>query len=109
MCIRDRENLHTFDEGYDVLMNYNEKTIQWPEGDEPPQGAVIYAEYKYRYPVVVYMEDKESIATYGKVVKRIDDDKVINPLQARRVVERELEKKARPQLEGCLLYTSRCV
>lgn len=100
------ENLHTFDEGYDVLMNYNEKTIQWPEGDEPPQGAVIYAEYKYRYPVVVYMEDKESIATYGKVVKRIDDDKVINPLQARRVVERELEKKARPQLEGSLETTA---
>lgn len=100
------ENLHKFDEGYDVLMNYNEKTIQWPEGDEPPQGAVIYAEYKYRYPVVVYAEDKESIATYGKSVKRINDDKVINPLQARQVVERELEKKARPKLEGSLETTA---
>ncbi len=100
------ENLHDYDEGFDVLMNYNEKTIAWEKENKPPQGAVIDAQYKYRYPVVVYMEDKESIATYGKTVKRINDAKVTDPIQARRVVEKELERRAQPQVEGSLETTA---
>ena len=100
------ENLHDYEEGFDVLMNYNEKTIAWEKESEPPQGAVIDAQYKYRYPVVVYMEDKESIAAYGKTVKRINDAKVTDPIQARRVVEKELERRAQPQVEGSLETTA---
>jgi len=89
----------SFDD-FDVLVNLDEKTLAF---DEPPEeGNVIDLKHKYRYPVVVYLEDKESISRYGKSVKRIDDEKVVDPQQARKRVEQELAQKAYPSIEGSL-------
>ena len=96
------KNIDSLDDGYDVLMNYNEKTVEFPEEEKPLQGQLVRYEYKYRFPIVTYMEDAESISRYGKSMKRIDDNKINSPIQARKKAERLLEDHANPKLGGSM-------
>lgn len=89
------ENLHDFEDGYDVLLNFNEKTIKFE--DIQPEGTELINKYKYRFPIVIYMEASSSITEYGKVVKKIEDDSISSPEKAREKAEDLLRRNQSPK------------
>lgn len=95
------ENIHNFDEDdVDCLVNYREKTLRFPEDSPPVNGAIIEKIYRYRYPVVTYIEDGVSIEKYGKIVKEIREPNITDIGFAQERARYLLREHSTPKIYG---------
>ncbi len=89
-------------EDYDCLLDYDQAEIEWRSDNKPTRDAVIEAVYRYSYPVVAHVEDRESIRLYGRMEKKIIDSKIRSAVEARETGRRCLTEKAFPKGYGAL-------
>lgn len=95
------ENIHNFDEDdVDCLVNHREKALRFPEDSPPVNGAIIEKIYRYRYPVVTYIEDGVSIERYGKIVKEIREPNITDIAFAQERARYLLREHSTPKIYG---------
>jgi len=91
------KNIDSFDT-FDYLMSYNEKYVETEFA--PSQGTVMTFQYKYDIPVLVAVEDSESIEKYGQLEYIIFDSKINTVDEARNRAVAELTDYADSIVSG---------
>lgn len=95
------ENIHNFDDDdVDCLVNYHEKALRFPEDSPPPEGAIVEKIYRYRYPIVVYIEDESSIERYGRIVREVREPKIADIGFAQERAALLLRENSEPKIYG---------
>jgi hypothetical protein len=91
--------------GQQYLVNYNDKTVEFTSGTNagyniPTSGTDnIVATYDKSSPIIRYGKDRESISTYGKKAKIIQNKNIDSPKQAQEILISELGLYAEPTKE----------
>jgi len=97
------ENIHSFEEDdVDCLVNYQEKALRFPEESPPPMGATIEKVYRYRYPIVTYAEDENSIEQYGKITEEIREENITDINFAQERAALLLRENSQPRIYGTM-------
>lgn len=73
---------------YDVLYNYQEKLVKWPEASKPTAGQVVRVFGDAQVPLIVQAQDEASILAYGRF------DHVLIDKSIESVAEAELQALA---------------
>jgi hypothetical protein len=79
---------------YDYLVNYQEKYIECGSASAPAANTVMAFSYKYYIPILIAVEDKDSINSIGKFEYAILDNKIKTVDQARDRAQAELTEYA---------------
>ncbi|WDU84196.1 hypothetical protein [Caloramator sp. Dgby_cultured_2] len=85
---------------YDVLLNFNEKTLKWREDNKPSKDAIISITYRYSYPILVHLTDDVSIKNFGLSEHRIQDTNIKDIKTARELGKMVLRENAWPKGYG---------
>lgn len=91
------KNIHSFDD-YDYLVNYQEKYVETDVA--PSSGTVMTFTYKYDIPILVAVEDQDSIEANGQFEYVIFDKSITTVSQARSRAVAELEDYAESITSG---------
>lgn len=87
-------------EEFDVLYNYQEKSIHWRDDNKPDEGDAVVVFGDAEIPLIVRIQDNDSIAAYG-LVEGIEIDATIQSVaQAELVANQILAKWADGSYEG---------
>lgn len=85
---------------FDYLLNYQEKYVECGSASAPIEGLVVEFTYKYDIPILVAIEDSDSIEEYGQLEYAIFDTDITTTEQARARAEAELADYAHPTYSG---------
>jgi hypothetical protein len=87
-------------EDFDVLLDFHERQLIWPNDKRPAAGAVIEVRYSYAYPILVHLTDDQSIAQFGVSESVVTDSKITDIRTAREVGRAQLRESAWPRGYG---------
>lgn len=91
---------------YDYLLNYQEKYVEKANGTPPAASTVMEFTYKYDIPILVAVEDKDSIEDIGQFEYAIFDTNIQNQDDARARALAELTDYADSIVDGSFVtYT----
>jgi hypothetical protein len=85
---------------FDYLLNYQEKYIECGSASAPTEGLVVEFTYKYDIPILVAIEDTDSIEEYGQLEYAIFNTDIKTTEQARARATAELQDYAYPTYSG---------
>lgn len=94
--------------GIDYTVSFLDKTLTFQSGTDigynaiPVSGATIVANYKRELPIIKVGKDNDSIATYGKRIKVIQDKNIKDPVTAQQQMATELAENSIPAKEGTI-------
>ena len=91
--------------GTEYLVNYDQKKLIFVSGtfagDNIPPGSIV-VNYDRSTPIIKYGEDKDSISNYGPRTKVIVDKSIVDPQQAKDLVNNYLEDFTAPAIQGTI-------
>lgn len=85
---------------YDYLLNYQEKYVEKANGTPPAADTVMEFTYKYDIPILVAVEDRDSIEDIGQFEYAIFDTNIQNQDDARSRAQAELTDYANSLIDG---------
>ena len=85
---------------FDYLMNFQEKYVERADGVAPTAGTVMEYTYKYDIPVLVAVENPDSIEEIGQFEHAIFDNSILNLNDARARAQAELADYADTIVDG---------
>lgn len=85
---------------FDYLMNYQEKYIEKADGNPPAASTVMEFTFKYEIPILVAVEDRDSIEDVGQYEFAIFDNNIKTQDDARNRAQAELADYASTIIDG---------
>lgn len=84
----------------DVLYNFKEKLLKWPESSKPTSGQEVKIWGDAHVPLIALVTDDTSISTYGRREHVIIDKSITSVLEAHELAKAELNRWAEGSYEG---------
>lgn len=85
---------------FDYLLNYQEKYVERADGNPPAVDTIMEFTYKYEIPILVAVEDRDSIEDIGQFEFAIFDTSIQNQDDARSRAQAELADYADTIIDG---------
>jgi len=94
--------------GANYTVNYFDKEITFISGTDigynsiPSSGALVTVDYQRELPIVKVGRNADSVAKYGKRIKKVIDKSIKDPDTAQERLVRELDENSTPKKEGTI-------